>query len=151
MPAIKDVQAFVVIDSLLPLDCSVPEKQFAKTNNNFVAGEASLDSAHYISCKSSAKKRLSTGAKVGIAFGVIAFFAAFLFVVFIFARKWRSKKGGKRDAQPAVPVFDHELDLRVPTHHQLDQRPLANLERPPPYAESVHSDIGPLAEPKSGV
>lgn len=140
MPAIQDVQTWVEIDSSLSLDCSTPESQFAKTNSSYVAGAQSYGAAHVIHCKGFEKKHISTGAKVGIAFGVIALLALIAAVALMVFRK----KKTKRNTQPAMPVSDHELDQRVST-------PVERRERPPPYAESVASDIGPLAEPKSGV
>ena len=83
------------------------------------------------------KPHLSTGAKVGIAVAVVLLIAALLFLALPLYKKRRAKK----NADPAIPLSDHELDQRVST----------GVERPPPYAESIASDIGPLAEPKSSV
>lgn len=139
MPAIQDVQTWVEISSELSLDCSIPEAQFAKTNSSYVAGIESFGAAHDIICQGLQKKHLSTGAKVGIALGVIAlviFKAAVLFILI--------RRRAKKNTQPAMPVSNHELDERVPSSVARVQ-----WERPPPYAESIQSDIGPLAEPKS--
>ena len=57
------------------MDCGIPEKQFAQTNDSYVAEVQSDESAHSFHCKNEVKKHISTGADISIAFAVI-FFAA---------------------------------------------------------------------------
>jgi Flp pilus assembly protein TadB len=140
MPAIQDIQAWYVINSSLSLDCSIPEQQWAATNSSYVAGIPSDGSEHYFMCTAfglKPKHHLSTGAKVGIAVAVIILFA----VLLILALQLYKKRRAKKNSQLAIPLSEHELD----------QRMSSSGGRPPPYAESIASDIGPLVEPKSGV
>jgi hypothetical protein len=136
MPAIQDIQSWVEVKSELPLDCTTAQEQFAKTNSNFVAGVPSSGDDHIFSCKSFAKKPLSTGAKIGIALGVVVFVKVLVIVAVVLLKKRKVKK----DVPTVIPLEDRELDQRA-----------SHGERPPPYAESIVSDIGPLAEPKSAV
>lgn len=48
--------------------------------------------------------------------------------------------GGRNDGKPVVPQYEHELDLRSSRGEVL-----------PAYADSVQSEIGPMAVPESHV
>ena len=142
MPAIKDIQTWVEIASSLPMDCSIPQNQWAQTNSSFVAGVPTDSDVHSFACQSLVQKKtgLSTGAKVGIAFAAIFFLAVLLAFTLLSTKQCK----GTRIAKPAIPVSEHELEQRWPT------TPM-DRERLPPYTESIASDIGPIAEPKSAV
>jgi len=141
MPAIQDIQTWVEVTSEVSLDCGPAHAQWLKTNSSYVAGTPSNGSAHVFSCESSGKKPMSTGVKVGLAVGLIVLLAV-LFGAVVWSMKnwWRWK--AKNNAQGRAPISDHELGhVTSPTQG----------ERPPsykPYPASVHSEIGPLAEPK---
>jgi hypothetical protein len=141
MPSIKDIQTWVEVRSSVYLDCGPAHAQWEQANSSYVAGTQSFGGAHTFSCESTAKKPISTGAKIGMAFGILALLAAIFFTVVWAMKNWWRRRP-KNNAPRIAPLSEHELD----------QRPSRHGEMPPPYKgypASVHSEIGPLAEPKS--
>lgn len=141
MPAIQDIQTWVEVTSTVSLNCATAKAQWAKTNSSYVAGTPSNGAAHVFSCDSSAKKPMSVGGKIGMALGIILLVGV-LFTTIIWSTKnwWRRRM--MKGTPGEVMITDHELGhVTSPTQG----------ERPPsykPYPASVHSEIGPLAEPK---
>lgn len=124
------------VSSDVPLDCTTAHNQFLKANSNYVAGSQPGSVAHVFACESFAKKHLSTGARVGIAFGI---FVSVAVSVLVLARMIMKRMRAKRNILAAAPSSDYELEQRVSTR----------VDAPPPYADSMTSEIGQLVEPKS--
>lgn len=153
MPAIKDIQSWVEISSTLDMDCDTPKAQWADANSKYIPGTLDTEVTHRFSCHNGEEKMpFAGGAIAGIAIGALIFVGLIALYVVMMCRKYRLAlpfgptispiltTGGRNDFKPAVPQYEHELDLRSPRR-----------QAPPAYAASVQSELGPVAEPASQV
>jgi hypothetical protein len=145
MLSITTIQSWVEVISSVDIDCSVASGQYASVSTApFIS---SVGDTHVFTCRSTAKHSMSTGKKVGLAFGILAILGVLLGTsIWALKNYWGRKGRGKRGnvEETAVGTGGCELgDMYKGQGH------VVASERPPPYAASVHSDLGPLAEPKS--